>query len=69
MNEGTPLRIFGCALASIISFLVCMLIVSQLFGPAVVDGSGSVWGTLVSLGVAGAFGWAFWRWPARKHQP
>jgi hypothetical protein len=63
------LRLFGCLIAGVISFLVCMLLVSQLFGPAIVDGSGSVWGTLVSLGVAGAFGWAFSRWPAQKREP
>ena len=66
MGQGLALRLFGCAVASFFAFLVCMLIGSEFVGPSPGGGSGNGWEVLVSLAVAAAFGWAFWKWPKRK---
>jgi hypothetical protein len=60
------LRLLGCLFAGFIAFLVCLLIEIQIFGPSVAGGSGGGRATLVALGVAGAFAWAFWKWPVSK---
>jgi hypothetical protein len=62
------LRLAGCLCAGSIAFLVCMLIASELFGSSVDNGAANVWEMLVSLVVAGAFGWAFWKWPGKKSE-
>jgi predicted membrane channel-forming protein YqfA (hemolysin III family) len=53
------LRIFGSAIAGIFSFLACTALVGT-----------AGWSVLMSLGVAAAFGWAFWSWgrPKSQHQ-
>jgi hypothetical protein len=63
------LRIFGAALASSFAFLVCMLLGSEVSALAPPGSNVGGWLVpLVSAAVAGAFGFAFWKWPAAKRK-